>query len=176
VKLVLKKDLRVHDGWLVDADNNVIPAAILADEVNSIHTLAAHVEFAKAHKEEIEKLAKGEKIEFVRPEVSSPKPLTTGITVATPLKDAAKAEAEALANEWLAKQSVDDADEMLKKFKTLATWLELDYILLDPTDEVWTSSKFLVDPLTITRGFVVDTVVAYCDPDVRKLVNSVAIR
>lgn len=175
MKLINKISVQFVDGWLVDTfTNQVLPLTGLADEVNSLVTLDQHITFAVKNEAKIKALSSGETIEFKRPGYDKAK-LESGLTAATPLKDKADAEAEALALEWLGKQKVDDVDKMLAKFTELAQFLERDYILYDEEDEAYHGSRFLVDPNTITREFVVDTITKYHDPDVRKLVKAVVV-
>jgi len=170
MKLIDKKDLLFMDGMFVNPDNKVIAMNRLADEVNEIVDLAELIEFAKTNRSKIE-AATGKPIVFT-PTKSKAPCLTLGKTVAMPLDDELAAQAQARANEWLAKNAVDDIDQHLARYSYLADWFSKDYIT---TNDHQVSEMFKTNPLDLTESFVINTVEAFHDADINQLIKGITI-
>jgi hypothetical protein len=175
MKLIMKADLSMHDGLILDKDNNVLCLPALVDEVNELVDLVELIAFVKKNEPAIQLAAQADKFVTFTPTESEKPVITSADTApATPLTDEAKAAAEAIANEYLDVRKHDDVNADLKRYSSIASFLDKDYILIDEGD-CYNVVRLKMDPLKLTEKFVVSTIKEYHDPAIRKLLAGVVI-
>jgi hypothetical protein len=174
MKLIMKADLSMHDGLVLDKDGNVLCLLDLVDEVNEIIDLAELITFVKDNATAIEMKADGKFIKFTPAQTKAPIITSVDTKPTTPLTDEAQANATAIAEEFLNVRQYDDVNEHLKRYINIASFLDKDYILVDEGDG-YCVIRFKTDLLVLTEDFVIATVKEYHDPAIRKLISGVVI-
>jgi hypothetical protein len=174
VKLIMKKDLKVVDGFIVTTDGTVLSMPRLLDECNEIVDLGELISFVLANDAKITAAATSAPVEFEPASKSTPKLEVGTPKPSTPLIDEFTEAAKARAEEFLNVQQYGDVNAHLARYPAIATWLENDYVLAGD-QELARLGQFKIDPFEITAASVIETVTLYHDPKVRKLIAGVVI-
>jgi hypothetical protein len=174
MKLIKKADLSMHDGLLIGPDNDVLSCPDLLDEINELVDLAELITFTKANATAIEMKADGSVVKFTPAKIEAPRIVSKDEAPGTPLADEMKASAIAQAEEFLNVQQYGDINDHLGRYPNIAMFLDKDYILVDSGDYC-SLERFKTDPLLLTESFIIDTVKAYHEPAMRKLIAGVVI-
>jgi hypothetical protein len=178
MRLIEKADLSFVDGMLIEKKTSkVVYMPTLQDEYNEVIDLAELIEFVGANSTEITAAADndGKPIVFKPTSIDKPCLKTSTVEPATPLRDEAESLVVARAEEFLNVQQYADINEHLKRYPAIARFLAKDYVLIDDDPDLYCSAVFKGNVLELTEAFVVETIEAYHDPAIRKLIASVVI-
>ena len=168
MNIINKKDLAMTAGFLVvKATGQVLDLPHLAYEANEIGELRDLNEFVNTNRAKIEASA-SKPIEYrpARPAVPAFAQLEKP---ATPITDAEVEQAKAKALEFLDVRNVEDTNVHLARYTELAKWFDSDYVT--DRDTPFAPNKFTVDILKLTAQEVIDTVVAFNEPEMIRLRN-----
>lgn len=172
MKLINKNDIVCVDGLLTDmrTDEILDVSDRLVYEVNEIFEIRDFNQFLLDNEDAI--LAAKKPVVY-EPEKKKPARLVSGKTVATPLADAEKVKAEAIAAEWLTARTVEDVDQHLSRYRALALWFEQNYVTARVAEKK--PAAFTDDIFDLTSADVIAIVEKFHDPKVAKLRSLVEI-